>query len=320
MAERIGCRDDGCVGGPGHRARVAVQLGARGAAAPGRATGGRATERGVSATPATRRRKATRRKATARLPPPQGCPPPPGAYPYPYPPPPGYPYPPRYVAPPPDPPASATHLGIGYKIGNGLGFLGGDVIIGPAPHLAIDVQVNKFDVPTDSGNANGYGLAPALQLYLRPPGVSTPYLSLGYAYATVSIDNVRASVHGGFANAGYEWKWSNGLAIVVGGGALVLARVTATDGVRTVSIDGGWAINIEAGLRFMLSLSAMAGPDVSTRASYTACSVVTYSVRRSAPPKVQLDGGAGIGILPARRPSPSANTRIALTSSLLLVT
>jgi hypothetical protein len=201
-------------------------------------------------------------------PPPGGYPPPPGAYPpyppppggypppqpgatYPYPPP-GYAYPPRYVAPPADPPASATHVGIGYKIGNGLGFVGGDLIVSPAPHVALDLQVNRFNVSTSDGTAKGYGLAPALQLYLRPPGVSTPYMSLGYVYATVTLDNVHAAAKGGFANAGYEWKWTNGLAIIVGGGVVVLGEVTATDGVTTIHTSGGFGVNIEAGLRFMI--------------------------------------------------------------------
>lgn len=184
-------------------------------------------------------------------PPPSGYPPPggypPPAYPYPYP----YP-PPRYAPPPPDPPATATHLGLGYKIGNGLGFLGGDLIVSPAPHVALDLQANKFNVGTTTGKATGYGLAPALQLYLRPPGVSTPYLSVGYVYATVTLDNVRAKVQGGFLNAGYEWKWRNGLAILVGGGASVLGEVSATDGITEIHENGGVHLNIEAGLRYMI--------------------------------------------------------------------
>jgi hypothetical protein len=199
------------------------------------------------------------------LPPPNGYPPPPNGYPPPpngYPPPPpgatypypspGYPYPlPRYLAPP-DPPASATHVGLGYKIGNGLGFVGGDLIVSPAAHVALDLQANWFRVSTSTGRANGYGLAPGLQLYLRQPGVSTPYLSLGYIYATLALNDVRATLQGGFANAGYEWKWSNGLAILVGGGASRVASARATDGFTTVDYAGGWFLNIEAGLRFMI--------------------------------------------------------------------
>jgi len=78
----------------------------------------------------------------------------------------------------------------------------------------------------------------AFDMVTRPPGVSTPYLSLGYVYATLTLDNVRASLHGGFANAGYEWKWRSGLAILVGGGAAVLASISATDGV-TVQMTNG---------------------------------------------------------------------------------
>jgi hypothetical protein len=191
--------------------------------------------------------------ASNGYPPPSGYPPPqPGAT-YPYPPPPGYPYPPPRYLPPRDPPASATHLGIGYKIGNGLGFVGADVIVSPAPHLAFDLQASRFTASSGDGTtATGFGLAPALHLYLREPGVSTPYLSLGYVYATLNLNGVTASVHGAFLNAGYEWKWSNGLAIIVGGGAVVLANVNATNGIDSISYSGGWHLNIEAGLRYMI--------------------------------------------------------------------
>ena len=188
-------------------------------------------------------------------PPPNGYPPPPNGYP---PPPPyGYPPPPRYgYAPPPpprDPPAAATHFGLGYKIGNGLGFLGGDVIVGPAPHVALELQVSFFSANVGDGRtARGYGLAPALHLYMRDPGRSTPYLALGYAYATLTLDDVTAKVHGPFINVGYEWKWSNGLAILVGGGASRVTSARATDGFTTVDYPGGWFFNLEAGLRYMI--------------------------------------------------------------------
>src|SRR4051794_1657238 len=97
-------------------------------------------------------------------PPPPTTPPPPTPPPPPpplglsrgWPPPPP---PPPYQPPPVDPPATSTHLGVGYKIGNGIGFLGGDLIISPIPHLALDLQANTFSVATSSGSAHGYGVA-----------------------------------------------------------------------------------------------------------------------------------------------------------------
>ena len=199
--------------------------------------------------------------ATGYPPPPNGYPPPP---PYGYPPPPnghpppppyGYPPPPRYgYAPPPpprDPPATSTHFGLGYKIGNGLGFVGGDVIISPLPHLVLDLQANTFSASTSSGTATGYGLAPAVQFYLREPGVSTPYFSAGYLYATLALNDVTASLNGFFVNAGYEWKWTSGFGILLGGGVSYFASLKATDGVTTIQESGGAHFNLEVGFRFL---------------------------------------------------------------------
>jgi len=211
------------------------------------------------------------RLASAQTPPPEGAgnpppqpyapaPPPPGGYPpppYGYPPPPPYGYPPGprygYAPPPPprDPPATSTHFGIGYKIGNGLGFVGGDVIVSPAPHLVFDLQANTFSASTSSGTATGYGLAPAVQGYLREPGVSTPYFSAGYLYATLALNGVTASLKGFFVNAGYEWKWTSGFGILLGGGVAYFASLKATDGFTTIEENGGAHFNLEVGFRFM---------------------------------------------------------------------
>jgi len=194
-------------------------------------------------------------------PPPGGYPPgyyapPPGAYPPGYYPPPGA-YPPGYYPPPAeepahvDPPATATHLGIGYKIGNGLGFLGGDIIVSPIPHVVLDLQANTFSLTTSSGTATGFGLAPALQMDIRPPGVSTPYIGVGWVYAKLSLNNVIASASGIFINAGYEWKWSFGMGIILGGGVCYLGKISATDGTTTITQDAQLLPSLEAGIRFM---------------------------------------------------------------------
>jgi len=148
-------------------------------------------------------------------------------------------------------PSSATTLGVGYKIGNGLGFLGGDIVISPAPHIALDLQGNTFSAATTSGTATGYGLAPALQIYFNQPGISTPYTSVGYVFAKLSLGNVNASASGFFIDAGYEWKWSFGMGIIVGGGVCYLGNIKATDGYTTINKDAGLIPSIEAGIRWM---------------------------------------------------------------------
>lgn len=144
-----------------------------------------------------------------------------------------------------------THLGVGYKIGNGIGFVGGDIVIGPVPHLALDLQFNYLSADASSGTATGFGFAPEVILYLFDPGTHTPYLSLGYVYAAVSLENVTAAANGGFLNLGYEWKWAPGLCLQLGGGVGYLDKVSATDGTTTITRNGGVHANIEAGLRFM---------------------------------------------------------------------
>src|SRR5579871_1685874 len=74
------------------------------------------------------------------LPPPAYAPP--GTYPQPayaYPPS-AYTYPPALPPPAPPPQVPERKLGVGYKIGNGLGFIGADVILAPVEHLALDAQ------------------------------------------------------------------------------------------------------------------------------------------------------------------------------------
>src|SRR5436190_7943531 len=97
--------------------------------------------------------------------------------------------------PPPDEIAS-KRLGVGYKIGNGLGFVGADVIVTLVDHVTLDLQANWFSVASEGSSASGYGVAPSLQLHLFKGQVSSPYLGLGYIYASASLDGVTASASG----------------------------------------------------------------------------------------------------------------------------
>src|SRR5438477_7517055 len=60
---------------------------------------------------------------------------------------------------------ASKHLGVGYKIGNGLGFVGGDILVSPIDHLTFDLQANWFSATSSGTSANGYGLAPAVQFH-----------------------------------------------------------------------------------------------------------------------------------------------------------
>jgi hypothetical protein len=195
-------------------------------------------------------------------PPPDYAPPPAYAPPPGYPPPDGYPppeaYPPLEAYPPPtpaspspEPPAAATRFGVGYKIGNGLGLVGGDIVVSPFPHLVLDAQASSLSVNTVSGTATGFGFAPELQFDVREPGRSTPYVGVGYLYARVSLDNVTAWANGFFINAGYEWKWSSGLGLLLGGGACYLGEIKATDGTTTISQGAELVPSLEFSVRFM---------------------------------------------------------------------
>jgi hypothetical protein len=118
---------------------------------------------------------------------------------------------PRRLLSKPDDPATNTHVGIGYKMGNGLGFLGLDTIVSPVPHIAFDIQFSVFSGSSTAGTAVGIGWAPMFQLYFSDPGRSTAYLGVGWIHAEASLQNVKASVDGAAANLGYEWKWQSGL-------------------------------------------------------------------------------------------------------------
>jgi hypothetical protein len=145
-------------------------------------------------------------------------------------------------------------VGIGYKIGNGLGFLGADLILRLFPHVVLDLQANYFSVNESTPgepnqSATGYGFAPTVQLQLKSIG-HTPYLGVGLVYAHESLENVSASASGLLVNAGYEWRFASGVGVLVGGGLADLGTIHATDGVTTVDRAGGVLFNLEAGVRY----------------------------------------------------------------------
>ena len=149
-------------------------------------------------------------------------------------------------------PTPRKHVGIGFKIGNGMGFVGGDLIISPIDHVTLDLQASYLSTGVNGGGtATGYGLAPTLQGHLFSGQRSSPYIGVGMLYATLTLDNVTASASGVVGNVGYEWRWPSGLGILLGGGIAYLGGIHATDGVTTVDAPAFTHVNIEAGLRFM---------------------------------------------------------------------
>jgi hypothetical protein len=133
-------------------------------------------------------------------------------------------------------------VGIGYKLGNGIGFIGADLILALVPAVTLDLQFAFL--PVDDGTV--WATAPALQFRFLPRRVGTPYLAIGMQFAYLSTDNDSASAWGGFANLGYEWRFRGGLGILLGAGVQYLAEAKS----GTTSIGGDVNPNFEVGLRY----------------------------------------------------------------------
>ena len=145
-------------------------------------------------------------------------------------------------------------VGVGYKIGNGLGFVGADLLLRLIPHVVFDLQANYISLSEQidgatSQTVTGYGLAPTVQFQLKPIG-HTPYLGIGMVYAHESLNNVTASATGLLVNAGYEWRFASGVGVLVGGGIAVVGKASATDGTTTIERPGGVLPNLEIGVRY----------------------------------------------------------------------
>jgi len=156
---------------------------------------------------------------------------------------------------PPVPPAQQKMFGVGYKAGNGVGFLGADLLFDPIPHFGLDLQANfmPMTVATPTGNETGtiWAVAPAVHGYLFDGQRSTPYLSVGMVYAHLALESATASVTGTFANVGYEWKWASGLGIELGAGVGYITHGEAMSATSKIEIGGTVNPNIELGFRYL---------------------------------------------------------------------
>jgi hypothetical protein len=145
-------------------------------------------------------------------------------------------------------------VGVGYKIGNGIGFLGADLILRVLPHVVLDLQANYVSLSesVDGGpdqSVTGYAFAPTVQFQLKPIG-HTPYLGIGAVYVHESLNDVTASATGLLLNLGYEWRFASGVGVLVGGGIDDLGTLSATNGTTTIQQSGGVIFNLEAGVRY----------------------------------------------------------------------
>lgn len=169
------------------------------------------------------------------------------------PPSPGYYSPASVERPPADEAGQETgperKLGIGYKIGNGVGFVGGDIVINPIEHISIDLQANYASVGTNVGTAKGFALAPGLQGHLWAGQRSSPYLGAAFIYLKMGVNGETVSLTGMAFNVGWEWKWQSGLGVILGGGVAHIMNVADTN---SVQYNGKTTMfNLEAGVRYM---------------------------------------------------------------------
>ena len=149
-------------------------------------------------------------------------------------------------------PGEWRQVGLGYKLGNGIGFFGGDAIVCPFPHLCGDLQGAFLRIATDSETAYGFGLAPELQLQLFVGHHGTPYVGAGVNYAHIILGDATGEAFGVFANVGYVYTFSFGLGLEVGVGGGYLSQAKATSATSEVTMGGKAYFNIEAGLRYMI--------------------------------------------------------------------
>lgn len=118
---------------------------------------------------------------------------------------------------------AAPMLGVGYKLGNGIGFVGADVIVNPMPNLSLDLQMASFD--------GGFAYAPSIQYHLDM--ANGPYVGVGYRGEL----NTASKLSGVFGNVGWHY--------------MPMPNVGLTAGVGYQKVIGAPdEFNYEAGIRY----------------------------------------------------------------------
>lgn len=131
-------------------------------------------------------------------------------------------------------------FGAGYKVGNGLGLAGVDLVLQPLPRWGLDLQIAR--------SAIGVDLAPAVQYHLDP--ASGTYLSLGYNRTALEVFGQPLGRNGLFANVGRQWQPWPRVGVIAGVGYHVALPSTDVVFGQTVNSAGWGAVNFEFGLRY----------------------------------------------------------------------
>ena len=150
-------------------------------------------------------------------------------------------------------------LGVGYKVGNGIGFEGGDLIYRAFPRVSFELQIGYYgekDTLPDGSAVSfaGVGFAPAVHAQLRAIG-HTPYLSAGLMYMRLDAHHEGESAVGSgtgfFVNAGYEWRFASGIGVLVGGGVGDVVSLHFEDSeVSASKTPNEVYFNLEGGVRY----------------------------------------------------------------------
>jgi hypothetical protein len=149
-------------------------------------------------------------------------------------------------------------IAVGYKIGNGVGFEGADLVIRARPHVSFDFQANYLSTSDtkngDTLSLSGMAFAPAVHAELKPVG-HTPYVSVGALYLRFSAHDDFSGgtgwATGFFANAGYEWRFASHIGVMVGAGISDLLTVHGETNVASFTYQPDKLFfNIESGVRY----------------------------------------------------------------------
>jgi hypothetical protein len=140
----------------------------------------------------------------------------------------------------PVPPPAAPLFGAGYKVGNGLGLAGVDLVLQPLARWGLDVQVAR--------SAIGLDVAPALQYQLDP--ASGTYVALGYNRTALEVFGQPLGRNGVFANVGRQWQPWPRVGVIAGVGYQLALPSTDVVFGQTVTSAGWGAVNFEFGLRY----------------------------------------------------------------------
>jgi hypothetical protein len=162
------------------------------------------------------------------------------------------------LPPAPDAAPRDKRVGVGVKLSNGVGTVGGDVVVAPLPHLVLDLYgtlVHGTESSTSGGvDYQGFAIAPAVQFHVFTHRRSTPFVAVGAQYvhiAGTSANGRSDSGVGAFANVGYELKWRSGLGVALAGGVQYLTKLNVSSSDAMTALGGGAAVNLELAIRYM---------------------------------------------------------------------